>query len=120
MKKILFAALSALLCALLLASCGKKKPEAVTAVEAMIDALVENDNGLTGVYVLAGKRVVFKPINILYHADNHVMAVAAVYYNKDGEIDKEKTPDLPRLAAYDRVIVKGKNLNDGKVIDSAT
>lgn len=84
------------------------------------DALVENDNGLTGVYVLAGKRVVFKPIKILYHADNHVMAVAAVYYNKDGEIDKEKTPDLPRLAAYDRVIVKGKNLNDGKVIDSAT
>ena len=84
------------------------------------DALVENKDGLTGVYVLAGKRVVFKPIKILYYADNHVMAAPAVYYNEDGEIDKEKTPDLPRLAAYDRVIVKGKNLYDGKVIDSTT
>ena len=84
------------------------------------DALVENKDGLTGVYVLAGKRVVFKPIKILYYADNHVMAAPAVYYNEDGEINKEKTPDLPRLAAYDRVIVKGKNLYDGKVIDSAT
>ncbi len=84
------------------------------------DALVENADGLTGVYVLAGKRVVFKPIQILYYADNHVIATAAVYYNEKGEIDEEKTPDLPRLAAYDRVIVKGKNLNDGKVINSAS
>ena len=83
-------------------------------------ALVENEDGLTGVYVLAGKRVMFKPIQILYHADNHVIAVAAVYYNDKGEIDEEKTPDLPQLTAYDRVIVKGKNLKNGKIIDSAT
>lgn len=82
------------------------------------DALVENDEGLTGVYVLSGKRVVFKPIKILYHADNHVMAAAAVYYKSNGEIDTEKTPDLPQLEAYDRVIVKGKNLYDGKVINN--
>ena len=83
-------------------------------------ALVENEDGLTGVYLLAGKRVMFKPIQILYHADNHVIAVAAVYYNDKGEIDEEKTPDLPQLTAYDRVIVKGKNLKNGKIIDSAT
>lgn len=82
------------------------------------DALVENENGLTGVYVLSGRRVVFKPIRILYHADNHVMATAAVYYKDNGEIDKEKTPDLPVLEVYDRVIVKGKNLYDGKVINN--
>lgn len=82
------------------------------------DALVENENGLTGVYVLSGRRVVFKPIHILYHADNHVMATAAVYYKDNGEIDKEKTPDLPVLEVYDRVIVKGKNLYDGKVINN--
>ena len=82
------------------------------------DALVENDDGLTGVYVLSGKRVVFKPIKILYHADNHVMATAAVYYKSNGEIDEELTPDLPVLAAYDRVIVKGKNLHDNKVINN--
>ena len=82
------------------------------------DALVENKDGLTGVYVLSGKRVEFKPIQILYHADNHVIATAAVYYKSNGEIDEEKTPDLPVLEAYDRVIVKGKNLYDGKVINS--
>ena len=71
-----------------------------------------------GVYVLSGKRVVSKPIKILYHADNHVMAAAAVYYKSNGEIDTEKTPDLPQLEAYDRVIVKGKNLYDGKVINT--
>ena len=82
------------------------------------DALVENEDGLTGVYVLSGKRVVFKPIQILYHADNHVMATAAVYYKDNGEIDEEKTPDLPQLEPYDCVIVKGKNLYDGKVINN--
>ena len=84
------------------------------------DALVENEEGLTGVYVLSGKRVVFKPIKILYHADNHVMATAAIYYKSNGEIDEEKTPDLPVLEAYDRVIVKGKNLYDGKVINNVS
>lgn len=82
------------------------------------EALVENENGLTGVYVLSGKRVVFKPIKILYYADNHVIAREAVYYKKNGEIDKAKTPNLPVLESYDRVIVKGKNLHDGKVINN--
>lgn len=84
------------------------------------EALVENSDGLTGVYVLSGKRVVFKPIQILYHADNHVIAREAVYYKDNGEIDTEKTPSLPQLEAYDRVIVKGKNLYDGKVINNAS
>ena len=84
------------------------------------DALVDNEQGMNGVYVLSGRRVVFKPIQILYHADNHVMATAAVYYKENGEIDTEKTPDLPQLEAYDRVIVKGKNLYDGKVINAGT
>lgn len=84
------------------------------------EALLENADGLTGVYVLSGKRVVFKPIQILYYADNHVIAREAVYYKDNGEIDTEKTPSLPQLEAYDRVIVKGKNLYDGKVINNAS
>jgi len=83
------------------------------------EAMLENKDGLTGVYVLSGRRVVFKPIRILYHADNHVIAREAVYYKANGEIDTKKTPALPQLEAYDRVIVKGKNLYDGKVINSA-
>ena len=80
------------------------------------DLLVKNDGGLTGVYVLAGKRVEFKPIRILYHGDGYVIAAAAVYYLDNGEVDTEKTPDLPKLENYDQLIVKGKNLYDGKVI----
>ncbi len=83
-------------------------------------ALLENADGLTGVYVLSGKRVVFKPIRILYYADNHVIAREAVYYKENGEVDTDKTPSLPVLEAYDRVIVKGKNLYDGKVISNAS
>ncbi len=83
-------------------------------------ALLENKDGLTGVYVLSGRRVVFKPIRILYHADNHVIAREAVYYKDNGEVDTEKTPSLPVLEAYDRVIVKGKNLYDGKVINNVS
>ena len=48
------------------------------------------------------------------------MAAAAIYYKSNGEIDEEKTPDLPVLEAYDRVIVKGKNLYDGKVINNVS
>ncbi len=84
------------------------------------EALLENEEGLTGVYVLSGKRVVFKPIRVLYYADNHVIAREAVYYKENGEIDTDKTPSLPVLEAYDRVIVKGKNLYDGKVINNAS
>ena len=80
------------------------------------DLLTKNDGGLTGVYVLSGKRVEFKPIRILFHGDGYVIATAAVYYLENGEIDTENTPLLPQLENYDQLIVKGKNLYDGKVI----
>lgn len=80
------------------------------------EQLVKNKDGLTGVYVLAGKRVVFKPIRILYHANGYVIAAPAVYYLENGEVDTEKTPNLPQLENYDQLIVKGKNLYDGKVV----
>ncbi len=80
------------------------------------DLLVKNEDGLTGVYVLAGKRVQFKPIRILFHGDGYVIAAAAIYYLDNGEIDKEQTPALDPLETYDQLIVKGKNLYDGKVI----
>ena len=80
------------------------------------EALRENDDGLTGVFVLSGKVVTFKPIKILYHGPNYVVAAPAVYYLENGEIDTERTPDLPRLETFDQVIVKGKSLYDGKVI----
>ena len=80
------------------------------------DLLRKNDKGLTGVYVLAGKRVQFKPIRILYHGNGYVIAAPAVYYLENGEVDTEQTPAMEQIENYDQLIVKGKNLYDGKVI----
>ncbi|MBQ7598141.1 MAG: hypothetical protein IJU56_06135 [Clostridia bacterium] len=80
------------------------------------ELLRKNDDGLTGVYVLAGKRVQFKPIRILYHGNGYVIAAPAVYYLENGEVDTEQTPAMQQIENYDQLIVKGKNLYDGKVI----
>ena len=80
------------------------------------ELLRKNDDGLTGVYVLAGKRVQFKPIRILYHGNGYVIAAPAVYYLENGEVDTAQTPAMQQIENYDQLIVKGKNLYDGKVI----
>lgn len=79
------------------------------------NALKEKD-GLTGVYVLSGNVMVFKPITILYDASSYVIATS--YRPKTTEIpgDDTETPSYPKLETFDQVIVKGKNLHDGKVI----
>jgi len=59
-------------------------------------------DGEMGVYVLSANTVKFKRIEILYTSDS--------FYLVNG-ID-EKDP----LGIYDKVIVKGKDLYDGKVI----
>lgn len=61
-------------------------------------------NGQTGVYVMQGSTVKFKPIQILY-TDNHYVIC-----------EKNDTGDTSKLRLYDEVIEKGKNLYDGKYI----
>ena len=84
------------------------------------DALLQNDEGIYGVYVLAGNVAKFTPINILYHGDDYVIAEKYVAYitDKNGNkvIDEEKTYSYRELKAYDRIIVKGTNITDGKII----
>ncbi len=80
------------------------------------EALVVNEEGEKGVYTLNGKRVVFKPVKIVHHGDDYFIATAVTYYNDDGSVDYEKTSKA-EIKAFDRVIVKGRNLSDGKVID---
>ncbi len=60
-------------------------------------------DGQRGVYVLSGSVINFVPIDVLYSTDN---------YN----ICKAESTGV-RLKLYDEVIIKGKNLYDGKVID---
>ncbi len=79
------------------------------------DAIVTDDDGTQGVYTLSGNRVIFKPLEIIHYGDNYVIANAVTYYDKDGSVDIQKTSNA-EIKAYDKVIIKGRNLSDGKVI----
>lgn len=69
-------------------------------------------DGEKGVYVLQGNKVVFRKINIIYTGDGFVIA------NNTGANEKgdmiANHPDYIHL--HDKVIVKGDNLSDGKLI----
>ena len=60
-------------------------------------------DSVRGVYVLSGMQVKFVPINIIYSNDSFIICEKV---NENGNV----------LKLYDRVIVKGKNLYDGKII----
>lgn len=57
----------------------------------------------TGVYVLSGMTAHFVPVNIVYSASGYAIC----------EVSKEDGA----LKLYDEIIVKGKNIYDGKIID---
>ena len=84
------------------------------------DALVQNNEGIKGVYVLQGNIVRFTPINIVYYGDGYVIAQKYIAYKKDKKgneiVDEEKTAQYRELKSYDNIIVKGTNLEDGIVI----
>lgn len=58
---------------------------------------------IRGVYVLNGMQVNFVPVNILYSNDSYIICEKI---NENGNV----------LKLYDRVVVKGKNLYDGKIV----
>ncbi|MBR4123872.1 MAG: hypothetical protein IKT93_05590 [Clostridia bacterium] len=60
-------------------------------------------NSVRGVYVETGMQVEFVPVNI-------------IYTGKDFIICEKQTENGNVLKLYDRVVVKGKNLYDGKII----
>ncbi|MBQ1225771.1 MAG: hypothetical protein IIX75_01635 [Clostridia bacterium] len=68
---------------------------------------VRYENGVCGVYVLRGSLVKFRRVEILLAGDGYVIVT--------GESIKESEGISP-LSKYDRVIVRGQNLFDGKVI----
>lgn len=83
-------------------------------------ALIQNDEGIDGVYVLAGNVAKFTPIKILYYGDDFVIATKYVAYVTDIDgnktVDVEKTDSYRSIKAYDSIIVKGINITDGKII----
>ncbi len=60
-------------------------------------------NGETGVYVVSGLEAKFVSVKILYSTDAY-------------KICELNTADSSKLRLYDKIIVKGKNLYDGKII----
>ncbi len=61
------------------------------------------DKAVTGVYVLTGMTAHFMPVKIIYSSDSYVLC--------------EYLKDEGNLKLYDEIIVKGKNIYDGKIID---
>lgn len=57
-----------------------------------------------GVYVVTGMQLDFVPVNILYFGDDFVIC------------EKQTSNEKKVLKLYDNVVVKGKNLYDGKII----
>ncbi|MBE6608686.1 MAG: hypothetical protein E7633_09050 [Ruminococcaceae bacterium] len=68
---------------------------------------VRYENGLPGVYVLRGSMVKYRLVEILSSGDGYVIVSGNVVPPEEG---------MSSLSRYDRVIVRGQNLFDGKVI----
>jgi hypothetical protein len=60
-------------------------------------------DGVTGVYVVSGLEAKFVTVDILYSEEDY-------------KICELNTSKSSKLRLYDRIIVKGKNLYDGKII----
>ena len=75
------------------------------------EALTDDGSGQIGVYVYAGQIAVFKPIEIAYRGDGYVLANPVTDENDNTAVQDSKV-----LKEYDRIILKGRNLYDGKVL----
>ena len=81
----------------------------MTVVKKEYDGLKVSKNALRvvdskrGVYVLTGMQVKFVEVNVLFSNDSYMIC-------------EKQSADDSVLRLYDEVIVKGKNLYDGKII----
>lgn len=82
---------------------------------------VREENGVKGVYILRSSLVTFREINIVWSDDDYVLSADPPEPDTAGKTEEEKDkieaalPDN-QVRQYDEVIVKGKDLHDGKTI----
>ena len=102
--------------AVIIFSCSEMKSELATMRTANVK-LIKNEvngikvsskairvkDGVTGVYVVSGLEAKFVTVDILYSEEDY-------------KICELNTSKSSKLRLYDRIIVKGKNLYDGKII----
>ncbi|MBE6749855.1 MAG: hypothetical protein E7560_01660 [Ruminococcaceae bacterium] len=60
-------------------------------------------DSVRGVYVLTGMQISFVPVDIIYSNDSYILC-------------KKITDNEKNLKLYDKVVVRGKNLYDGKIV----
>lgn len=65
--------------------------------------------GETGVYVLSGAKVIFKPVDVLYRDESRDFAVVSSNTKTSGRV----------LITNDSVVIGGKEIYDGKVVKTA-
>lgn len=78
------------------------------------EALTENDKGITGVYVVMGNIMKFSPVNIIYYGDGYVVASGEKMLRDE---NNKAEGYYHVLKLYDKIIVKGLNLEDGRIIE---
>ncbi len=77
------------------------------------DAIAENEDGIMGVYVIVGNIMKFAPIDIQYYTDSYVIAQGVTMLRDE---DDKSQGYYHKLKQYDRIIVKGINLEDGNIV----
>ena len=77
------------------------------------DAISENEDGVMGVYVIVGNIMKFAPVDIKYYADSYVIAQGMTMLRNE---DDKSEGYYHKLKQYDRIIVKGINLEDGNIV----
>lgn len=81
------------------------------------EAITDDGNGTIGVYVYSGQTAVFKSINVVYRNDDFVLAEDESEKEEEQKDESDKKKDKTKiLKPYDRIILKGRNLYDGKVL----
>ena len=68
------------------------------------EAIQFNENNQAGVYIQAGNSIRFRRIHVLYHNDEEKYSVC------------EKKEEKGYLRLYDKIVIQGENLYDGKLI----
>ena len=77
------------------------------------DAIRENESGVMGVYVVVGNIIKFAPIEILYYTDDYVIAEGIRLLKDEND---SSLGYYHKLKQYDKIIVKGRNLEDGNIV----
>ncbi len=82
----------------------------LTGLKVSKDAIRVNDKGENGVYIIRGNIVSYRSLNIVYSEDTFVIAKAP---DNDSGIELS----APHLKLYDEMVISGKDLRDGMVIN---